>query len=304
MFFSNTSMVSLPSKWFLSNNSSISDGPLKILGTLCSVLWLSCVKQAYDPYFSETRVSRFLLVPQPCCCSIDERVAKGCTPRQETAELPPQPTQRLTDLSVSVLPGLFTQLGHCRSVTDEGTCQRLWREARVRIRVSFPGCPVRVENRFLPFLHEVTETQCSTGSEFAAPGDAAVSTYLLQRFCHHCNWGGLLFGRLGSHDGISVKHLEWPLQLFSINKSPCAFRLAQQRVSGVTAAKIGLCTAAGVLGKACFRCFSVNMHGWCFSRSPCRAELCHLQNSNNHTNQIRGPGLYSGFKQSFKFHYY
>lgn len=204
-----------------------------------------------------------------------------------------------------VLPGLFTQLGCSRSVTDEGTCQRLWREAEVRIRVWCPGCSVRVENRFLPFLHEVTETQCSTGSHFAAPGDPAVSTYLLQRFCHHCNWGVTVpSGRLGSHDGISVKHLKWPLQLLSINKSPCAFGLAQQRVRGVIAAEMGLCTAAGVLGKACFRCLSVNMHGWCFSRSPYRAELSHLQNPNNHTNQIQGPGLYSGFKQSFKFHYY
>lgn len=171
----------------MSNNSSIFDGPLTILGSLCSVLWLSCVKQVYDPYFSETLVSCFLLVLQLCCCSIEEYMATGCTFKQETAELPPQTPQRLTDLSVSVLPGLSTWLGRSRSVTDEGACQRLWREARVRIRVQFPGFPVRVENRFLPFLHEVTETQCSTGSQFAAPGDPAVSTYLLQRFCHHCN---------------------------------------------------------------------------------------------------------------------
>lgn len=109
MFFSNTSMVSLPSKWFSSNNnSSIFDGPLKILGSLCSVLWLSCVKQPYNPYFSETQVSHFLLVPQLCCCSVAECVAMGCTCKQETAELSPQPTQRLTDLCVQAARAVHT----------------------------------------------------------------------------------------------------------------------------------------------------------------------------------------------------
>lgn len=154
MVFSNTSKVSLPSKWFLSSNSNNFDGPLKILGSLCSVLWLRCVKQAYDPYFSETQVSHFVLVPQLCCCSTDEYVAMGCTSKQGTAELWPQTARRLTDLSVSGLPGVFAQLGCSRSVTDEGTCQKLWREARVR--VWFPGYSVRVENRFLPFLLKVT----------------------------------------------------------------------------------------------------------------------------------------------------
>lgn len=60
--FSNTSMVSLPSKWFLSNNSSIFDGPLKILGSLCSVLWLSCVKQHMIHIFLRHR-SIFCLSP-------------------------------------------------------------------------------------------------------------------------------------------------------------------------------------------------------------------------------------------------
>lgn len=55
MFFSKTSMVSLPSKWFLSNNSSISDGPLKILGSLCSVLWLKlCEAGIWSIFFWDT----------------------------------------------------------------------------------------------------------------------------------------------------------------------------------------------------------------------------------------------------------
>lgn len=217
-----------------------------------------------------------MLVSQLCCCSVDERCGHGLHIQAGDSWTPTIASSKADWPSVSVLPGLFTQLGHSRSVTDEGTCHRLWRDARVRIRVSFPGCPVRVKNRFLPFLHEVTETQCSTGSHFTAPGDAAVSTYLLQRFCHHCNWGGLLLAGWAHMMASLVKHLKWPLQLFSVNKSPCAFRLAQQHGSGVIAAEMGLCTAAGVLGKACFRCYSVNMHGWCFSRSPYRAELCHL----------------------------
>lgn len=186
MFFSNTSMVSLPSKWFSSNNnSSIFDGPLKILGSLCSVLWLSCVKQPYNPYFSETQVSHFLLVPQLCCCSVAECVAMGCTCKQETAELPPQPTQRLTDLCVQA----------ARAVHTAGMLQVSEGKQDSRLGFDFqapPLPPIRVESRFLLFLHEVTETQLSTGSQFAAPGDPAVSIYLQQRFCHHCNWEGLL----------------------------------------------------------------------------------------------------------------
>lgn len=109
------------------------------------------------------------------------------------------PSRRQLDSHHSQLKGWLTsQCSHSWDVPgqlrDEETCQRLWREARVRISVWFPGCPVRVENRFLPFLHEVKETQCSTGSQFAAPGAPAVNTYLLQRLCHHCNWGGLLAG--------------------------------------------------------------------------------------------------------------
>lgn len=126
MFFSNTSRMSLPSKRFLSNNSSIFDGSLKILGSLCSVLWLNCVKQAYDPYFSETQVSCYLFVPQPCCCSIDECVAVGYTSKQEIAEPSPQPAQRLADLSCSHswdTPGQWQMKGlarHCGGKQESG----------------------------------------------------------------------------------------------------------------------------------------------------------------------------------------
>lgn len=53
--------------------------------------------------------------------------------------------------SVSRLPGLFTRLGCSRSVTAEGTCQSLWREARVRIRVWFPSSPSELRTGFSYF---------------------------------------------------------------------------------------------------------------------------------------------------------
>ena len=101
---------------------------------------------------------------------------------------------------------------------------------------------------------------------------------------------------LESHDGIALKHLKWPLRLFSVNKSPCAFRLARRRVRSAVAAEEGLCSAAGALGRVCCRCLSANLRGWGFSVSPCLAELRHPQNPKNHADKSEGQWLRAVFQ--------